>query len=254
MKKLACALLLIFAIQARADITDAPPPPAAAPSEAPSSGPHSKGIMVEAVYGASSVSPSTMNTALNNYQWQNSVYAKGPINDLQFFALAFGYKIGRWGYLKLRYEQQWQTMLPVLVSSTTYSITNEFKYQPIYLIYEMPLYRSGLFSVSGIAGVGYAIVYELHQSENPGEDVTWQANPIPYRIGTNINYSFADNFDLFLDIFFEGVSSKLKAASSYSTTLTPVTSGQYFTDQGSGSVVNANLSGLRYGLGVKIRF
>jgi hypothetical protein len=261
MKKFAAFALIVglFALDARADLVGEGITPTSAPpsaDSAPSSGKHSLGLMFESAYGFSSVSPLGMNSALNDFQWPGSVNAPGPINDLQYLAVGVGYKIKNWAYVVIRYEQSQQSMLPVVISPTTYSVTNSFLYYPIYLLADVPVYHYGSFYVSGIAGVGYALKYELHQTENPGEDVTWKANPIVYRVGTNVGFSFADNFDLFADIFYEMVTSKLKAESSYATTFngTAITQGQYFADENSGAIINVNMSGLRYGLGVRLRF
>ena len=215
-------------------------------------------LLFEFGYMGSSVSPSDLNSARQAFYWNGTTPGQGSFKSLAGFGGSIGYQFIDGVYFLLHMKQLTQSLGAMSVGGTSYSETESFEYDPIYLMVDMPFPVYNWLTLSLRGGVGYAYRFELRQQNNGGNNelVVWGANPIPLQLGGTANFSYFDNFGLYVGTHYEYVKSSLKALGNYQTTVSgqPISSGTTYSNISTGSPVTANLSGFYYEAGLRVAF
>lgn len=202
-------------------------------------------------YDMTSIAAKDLNDERDSFKWSNTTSTDGTIGALTGFTAAFGGKVGE-GMLLLEYNTLSQTLGKTQI--TTYSVTDGFKYDSVYLLYDYPL-MTGDWSFDIGLGLGYALKYEFHNETSYGEDVTWKGNPLAYKVRGSLCYGLSESIRALFEVQYEMVSSELEAAKDYPMTTiggVPIASGQKFMKNG--SALKVDMSGIRLGLGLAFVF
>lgn len=214
-------------------------------------------IWLEGSYGQSSTTMTDLNDYRSAFKWNNTTLTEGSLKAFDYLGASVGHHFLFHTILSVRYETQGVHLPETSIAGASYSVADVFVYEPLYLNLDLPVHiGSWIWTVGG--GVGYALNYQYHQKETGGfgEDVIWQAHPIGTRGRTSLAYRLGSHFAIFAEAFYESVKSELKAFKNYQTTSngSPIQRGQQLTNPVTGQPVQADLSGLRYGLGLRLMF
>ena len=213
-------------------------------------------VFVEGFYGLSSVNPTDLNTARSGFVWNGTAASAGLFERLPYFGGALGVRVFRKLMLSLRYEWQRQVLSTTEVGSGI-TVADYFVYSPVFLLAELPLtFRRWMFTLGG--GAGYALKFEFHQQYSGTlEDITYKANPIVFCGRASLGFNLSAHLGVFAEVLYEkAVATSLAAAQSYSAGVngSPITAGQTFKNSAGTSDATADLSGLRYGAGLRAMF
>lgn len=212
--------------------------------------------ILEGVYGWAIVNPSDLNSARQNFIWNGTSAASGSFSKLTYFGGSFGRRLFSHLSLSVRYEQNSQALAKTDVGSSM-TVVDYFVYNPIFLLLEIPFQLKRLtFSLGG--GAGYAMNYEYHQQySGTREDITYKANPTVLRGRVTMGFAFSKHFGVFAEACYDKVTAtSLAADKAYQATVngTAISAGQTFKDSTGNAAAQADMSGIRYGVGLRLGF
>lgn len=214
-------------------------------------------FLFEANYRGSLVDPAELNQARSSLKWNNTTPSSGEFDQLTGYTVTLGYRLFEQMLVLISYEDNLQQLPTTAISGASYTIADSFHYKPIFLMLDYPFLLSESITLSVRAGIGYSLLFEFYEKNvgGNGELVTWEGSAMPLRAGITLNYELFSGFGLFADALYEQVeSSSLKAKQTYVTTINAaaIQKGQSYKNLNSGSSSAADLSGLRYGVGIRV--
>lgn len=212
--------------------------------------------ILEAFGGLSSVNPAALNDGRQNFIWNATGPSSGNFSSLRYLGGSFGKRIKSHLQLSLRYEQEFQ-ILPKSETGLGTTTVDYFIYNPLLLMVEFP-FTGKKWSFSFGGGIGYSLQYEFHQQySGTQEDITYVGHPIVFRGRVSIGYQLGKRVSLFVEGCYDKVSANsLATTKNYLMTVngTAITSGQTFNDASGNDPVKVDMSGIRYGGGLRVTF
>jgi hypothetical protein len=217
---------------------------------------HASGVWFEGVYGHSSVPMDGLNEYRSKLLWNGTTPTAGKIQNPDYSGASLGARFLFHTMLSFRYENQVQRLVGTSIPATSYSVCDSVIYEPISINLDLPInIGSVMFTIGG--GMGYALTYQYHQKLNggTGEDVIWQAHPVSTRARISLGYRLIRSVALFGEVNYESVKSGLKAYKDYQTTASgsAIAMNQDLKNANGDKTV-VDLSGLRYGVGLRLMF
>lgn len=191
--------------------------------------------------------------------WNSTTPSDGKLNATAGFTISGAYRISS-GFLGLEYNLASQELGSTTVTPTTTTVKDAIETQTVYATYDHIVYEKSnqYFNVGG--GVGYAINFKFINKINFGtseQDVTWQANPIIFKLRGTYNYGFSENIIAKFGLGYEYASTNSVSADQNYPGVTfngsSVVSGATLKNT-TGSDVKVDLSGLRLFAGVTVAF
>jgi hypothetical protein len=212
---------------------------------------------IEGSLGESSVPMTELNAERSDFKWNGTTSTVGELKNPSYFSAGLSGHFLFHTRLGFIYESQTKQLAPTDIPSASYSVSDSFVYRAVITMLEVPFRMDGFMLTLG-AGCGYAIDYQFHQKESGvyNEDVTWQSHPMVVRARASLGYNLTHHFGIFGEAIYESVSSTLTAAKDYQSTSggSTIRQGQFLTNPNTDANVQADLSGMRYGLGIRLMF
>jgi hypothetical protein len=92
-------------------------------------------LKIDLGYGYASISPSSLNTFQDNFQWSNTTYVTGTFNKATYYSASIGYKFIGPGYLGISYEHGSQASDDTQIVGKSYRVQDSVTYEVFYLTY-----------------------------------------------------------------------------------------------------------------------
>jgi len=95
-------------------------------------------FLLEAGFAGATVNPSDLNTARADFSWNGTTPPTSKFHSLSGWGVALGYRAFGSAALLVGYEQAGQKLSALDVTGASYSVTESFQYNPVYVMLDVP--------------------------------------------------------------------------------------------------------------------